>query len=140
MDQKLFFNSLLRYMIVINLKLTVTVWAFFFLTYTSYYKWTPLVRLLTINGIFFLLVYPVFLSGFLIKNQIRLEEPYFKKRFSTAFDGIEIEYKQALIYGTVFLVRRFWIVFANIMLNADCPWTNFEENRFFYKIMVFLMI
>ena len=93
LHRKLFYNGFLRYMIVSNLKLTVLVWAFFFSTYTSESEWALYIRFGFIIAIIFLLVYPIFLAAFLIKNQYRLEEPYFIKRFNTAFDGIEIEYK-----------------------------------------------
>ena len=85
-------------------------------------------------------MYPLLHMFFLFKYYNNLTEPYFKKRFGTAFIGIEIEYKQALLYGAIFLVRRFWIVIINIVLNPDCPWTNYEENRYLYKILLFLMV
>ena len=37
-------------------------------------------------------------------------------------------------------MRRFYIVLINIMLNAECPWTNFEQSRMLYKIILFLLV
>ena len=56
------------------------------------------------------------------------------------FDGIEIDNKQSLLYNTVFMTRRFYIVIINLLLNSGNPWNSFDESRYFYKIILFLLI
>ena len=49
-----------------------------------------------------------------------------KRKFNTLYDGIYTDSKQALLYNTVFCLRRFWIVVINITFNPACPWTDFS--------------
>ena len=37
-------------------------------------------------------------------------------------------------------MRRFYIVFINITLSPNCPWSNFEQHRYLYKILIFTFI
>ena len=66
--KKLFYSSFLRYMIVSNMELTTTVWAFFIYSYgfdTFEYHFYTVCYLV---AIIFLLVYPFFTMYFLLKN------------------------------------------------------------------------
>ena len=63
-----------------------------------------------------------------------------KKKFNTAYEGIDTESKYALLYGTIFSVRRLLFVLINISLNAECPWTNFEQSVYLFKIILFIVI
>ena len=65
---KLFYNSFLRYMIVSNMELTMTIWAFLIYSYGfntfDYHFYTVCYA----AGIIFLLVYPFCVMYLLIKN------------------------------------------------------------------------
>ena len=139
-DNKLFYSGLLRYLIVSNLKLTYTAFGFFI---SSLAFTTLMQKGMTIGcGILliFLLAYPTAQMYFLIKYQDRLEEKQVRKRFSTLFDGMLTDYKLALLYNFIFSFRRFGIVFFNITLSPNCPWSNFEQHRYLYKILIFMFI
>ena len=86
----------------------------------------------TITGIvlviLFLIVYPLFTMFFLIKHQDKMKENTFKRKFSTLYDGMYTESKQVLLYNTVFCMRRFFLVFINVSLNVECPWTDLKQN------------
>ena len=142
MHKQLFYNSFLRYMFVSNLKLTALIWGFFIYSYNKGFS-SPKNFYYTLGyllGLVFVLIYPIFIMYFLQKNQDILETRQMKRKYSTAYDGIYTESKQALLYNSVFCLRRFHIVLINITLNAECPWTNFEESRYFYKIILFLIV
>ena len=135
--RKLFYNGFLRYLIVSNLKLTITAWAFFI------YQYSDGVQIKAAGffvGIIALLIYPVLFMYFLLKNQDSLEEPKTRQKYSSVYDGIYTESKQALLYNTVFCLRRFYIVLVNTVFNVSCPFTDFEQSRYFYKIILFLLI
>ena len=40
----------------------------------------------------------------------------------------------------MFCLRRFYIVLVNTAFNAECPFTQFKQSRYFYKIILFLLI
>ena len=125
--RRLFFNGFLRYMIVSNLKLTILAWGFFFATYGAQSSQSTLYRAGCIAGIVFLLVYPFCLMVCLLKHQGRMEEPDFRFRFSTVFDGIETDSKQALLLhhrtvqelGVSIVPSLLLILFARLVLEAD---------------------
>ena len=70
--RKLFYNGFLRYMIVSNLKLTITAWAFFIYQYSD---GAQVKAAGFFVGILVLLIYPVLFMYYLLKNQDILEEP-----------------------------------------------------------------
>ena len=119
------------------MELTIGIWAFFFSSlesgstfYTSAYG----------VGLVFLLVYPCCLMVLLLKHQDILMEPKVKSKFDALYDFIDTNSKKALLYNPIFCMRRFYIVAINVILNAECPWTNFETNRYLYKIFFFLLL
>ena len=79
-------------MIVSNLKLTYTTFGFFIVYCTKLEDKIQLKDVLiligTILGISLLIVYPIATMFFLISNQERLDQPVFKNKFSTIYDGI----------------------------------------------------
>ena len=77
LEKKLFYSSFLRYMIVSNLKLNYTTWAFLisqfsFATVSSGIKTS--VQILIIVGV---CLWPLFIMIFMIKNQQKLEDKKF---------------------------------------------------------------
>ena len=140
LHKKLFYSSILRYMIISNHKLTYTAFGFFIysLTFASLAQKGMTIGCALV--ILFLLVYPVAQMYFLIKYQDRLEEKQVRQRFSTLFDGMKTNSKMAMLYNSVFGMRRFYIVFINVTLSPNCPWSNFEQHRYLYKILSFMFI
>lgn len=65
----------------------------------------------------FLILWPVWVIGFLLKNNSRLADKDFKDKFEAIYQGIKITSFQALIYNAVFAVRRFDIILENLLLN-----------------------
>ena len=77
LEKKLFYSSFLRYMIVSNLKLNYTTWAFLisqfsFSTISSGIKTS--VQILIIVGV---CLWPLFIMIFMVKNQHKLEDKKF---------------------------------------------------------------
>ena len=77
LEKKLFYSSFLRYMIVSNLKLNYTTWAFLisqfsFATVTGGIKTTAQIVIIVC-----VCLWPLFIMIFMIKNQHRLEEKKF---------------------------------------------------------------
>ena len=122
LEDKLFYNAFLRYMTVSNLKLNFTLWGFLIYHYTSGH-WMMLV-FGTILGL--VILYPGLLMYGLIKNHHRVEEVKFNRQFNSVLKGIKIHSKEALLYDSVFCIRRFYIVFINLTMSPDMPLTDFE--------------
>jgi len=75
LEKKLFYNSLYRYMIISNLKLTYTLWGFLLAAFSFATTQASLQTIGYLVGISLLLVWPFFIFVFLQKNQDRLDEP-----------------------------------------------------------------
>ena len=79
LGRKLFYNSFLRYMIVSNLKLTYTAFGFFLLIFSRLADEVTLKDLLAfgivIGSISSLVIFPLFLMLFMLKNQSLLDNP-----------------------------------------------------------------
>ena len=89
--KKLFYNGFLRYMIVSNLKLTYTVFGFFFVFYGFDTSMSTIKTIGCISIIALLLIYPLWTMIFLQRRHGRLEEEFYKIHFSSLFDGIEVD-------------------------------------------------
>lgn len=142
LEKKLFFEGFLRYMITSYLKMQISLWTFFIFSYSLGFEKIAdaLSTIGAFVGIIFFLAYPVFIMFFLFKNQDTLDTEQMKKKFSTAYEGINTESKYALLYGTVFSVRRFLFVMINISFDAECPWTNFGQSVYLFKIIFFIVV
>ena len=124
-------------MIVSNMELTIMLWGYFFSSveaesnfYTFAYG----------AGVAFLLVYPLCIALFLLKNQGRLLDKNFKIKFDALYDFINTDSKEALLYNPIFCIRRFYIVLINIVFNVECPWTDYSQNHYKNKIFCFLLL
>ena len=62
----------------------------------------------------------------LIKNQHRVEEVKFNRQFNSVLKGVKVHSKEALLYDSVFCIRRFYIVFINLTMSPGMPLTGFE--------------
>ena len=85
LEKKLFYSSFLRYMIVSNLKLNFTIWAFLISSY-SFDTFTQgaqtTVYILMLLGI---CIYPLFIIIFMIKNQRLLYKKAFQQKWDTLY-------------------------------------------------------
>ena len=63
-----------------------------------------------------------------------------KQKFETLYHGIHTNKLQALIYKSIFCVRRFNIVLVNIIFSPGFPFTSFKQNPFLIKIFFILLI
>ena len=141
LKQKLFYSSVLRYMIVSNLKLNYTVWAFLLLAAQSDSTFTNKLKLgsllLTVFG---LLILPLFVLLFMIKNQKRTNKPEFAQEWDALYKGFNTEQLGCLFYHAVFCTRRFHIVFINMIFSPGFPLTNFDQHQYLLKNFFFIFI
>jgi len=140
LEKKLFYNSLYRYMIISNLKLTFTLWGFLLAAYSFETTQESLKTIGYLAGIGLLLVWPLFIFVFLQKNQDRLDEPKFVEKHATIYQGIKVESKSALLYNVVFCVRRFYLVLINMYFSPQFPLSNFESHANYFKVAIFLVM
>ena len=86
---RLFFSSFLRFMIVSNMELTVTVWGFFVYSFGQDSFEYKVYASCYAAGIVGMLIYPFFLMVFLMRNQPTLGTPRMMRKFSSIYDGID---------------------------------------------------
>ena len=115
-------------MIVSNLKLNFTIWAFLvsqggFDTTVQTAK--TVAYMLVIVGI---CIYPVFIMRFMIKNQSKLLEKDVANKWDTIYQGIHTDKLGTLFYNAVFCVRRFNIVLINMFFSPGFPLSNFKQD------------
>ena len=84
-EKKLFFNSFYRYLIISNLKLTYTLWAFLIAAYSFSTTMETVQTIGYIVGILALTIWPLFIFVFLQKNQDKLEDPDFHQKHNTIY-------------------------------------------------------
>ena len=116
------------YLLIGNLKWTI--YAFGFFTYQFDHEFESFGDYSKAAGyllvIMLIVVYPLLFMYFLLKHQDQLDTPSSKAKYGMIYDGIYTESKYALVYSTVFCLRRLYIVLINIAFNKSCPFTNFE--------------
>ena len=118
--KKLFYSSAIRYMIQSNLKITHN--SVFFLAIMGSFD-TLEEQVSTIVIAIFLgliILWPAFLTGFLLYYRDRLEKKEFKKRFFSMYDRIKTDNylggefptnkNKCLLYNAVFCLRRLSLV------------------------------
>ena len=136
-ERKLFYNGLYRYLIISNLKLTVTLFGFLIAMW-SFETFTQGAGTITlIIGIIAILVWPVFIIFFLEKHYSELEEHSFKKKHETIYQGIRTYSKETIIYYSVFSIRRFYIVLINVSFSSQEAG---KRNENLFKIVFFLIL
>lgn len=125
-------------MIVSNLKLNFTIWAFLvsqggFDTTVQTAK--TVAYMLVIVGI---CIYPVFIMRFMIKNQSKLLEKDVANKWDTIYQGIHTDKLGTLFYNAVFCVRRFNIVLINMFFSPGFPLSNFKQDQYLFKNFAFI--
>ena len=91
LEKKLCHSGWLKYLIVSNLKLNYTIWAFLlakggFETVSQGVLTIVQLLLLTV-----LIIFPPFIMIFLTKHKDDLDRPSFKKKWDTLYNGFEID-------------------------------------------------
>ena len=128
LEKKLFYSSFLRYMIVSNLKLTYTNFAFLLSSYsfaTTMEGAKTTAYMIALAGI---CVWPFFIVIFMIKNQHKLEDPQFARKWDALYAGFQTDKLISLFYNAVFCLRRFDIVLVNMIFSPGFPGTNFSQH------------
>ena len=128
LEKKLFYSSFLRYLIVSNLKLNFTTWAFLISKWSFESFKEGAQTFIMSSVIFFLLLWPLLIVAFMLKNQHRLHKPDFAQKWETLYQGIHLNSKAALVYNAIFCLRRFYIVFVNMIFSPGFTGTEFEQN------------
>ena len=72
-----------------------------------------------ILALLFVFLYPGFIMFVIQKNVNRIEEKKFKTAFNELFKGIFTDSRQALLYEPIFCIRRFLIVFTNVVFTFE---------------------
>lgn len=85
LKKKLFYSSFLRYMIVSNMKLNYTAWAFLLSSFSFATIATGLKSCVFILILVGLIYWPLYVAYFLIKNQSKLDEPEMRAKFDTLY-------------------------------------------------------
>lgn len=125
--KKLFFNSWIRLMIQSNLKITHN--SIFFLALTGSFETTQdkfnTALMMALLGIF--VVWPIFLTVFLLYNRGELRKKEFKKKFESMYLGIKtdvyrgekvsISKARCFLFNVVFCIRRLSIVLCFYFLR-----------------------
>ena len=117
-ERKLFYNGLYRYLIISNLKLIVTLFGFLIATWSFETYTLGIATGALMIGMIAILAWPVFIIFFLERHYSELEEPSFKKKHETIYQGIKTYSKNAIIYYGVFSIRRFYIVLINVSFSS----------------------
>lgn len=87
-----------------------------------------------------LMLFPLGVVYWLIKNHGRLNEASFKAKWRIMYNGIKVDSFQALLYNAVFAVRRFDLVVINLVLNSGSPILSTERTHYLEKILLFLSL
>lgn len=86
---------------------------------------STLLRLIVVS---FYIVWPFLVAGFLIYNRKWLMEETFQQKCLTLYNGLNIDRLPALLYISVFCLRRLCIVFAFLLLREKTFWLLFVFN------------
>ena len=129
----LFFNSFIRYLIKSNLVLTHNTFIFLaflmgFNTFTD--AISSVINLLVLVVV---IVWPILISWFLIKNKDNLDTEDFKTKYQSLYQGLKIERWYYLLYNSAFCIRRFLLALAYVCFAA------FEYNLV-YLVFLFQII
>ena len=116
---KLFYNAWVRYMIESNLKVTSDSFFYLFVNtdYNSFDKKIQSAIRIVIVAI--LIIWPLFVIGFLHWRRSELENEEFKKKFISMYVGIKIKKMSSLMYTSVFCFRRLLLVLAFVVFGKN---------------------
>mmetsp|Transcript_28195 Transcript_28195/g.34887 ORF Transcript_28195/g.34887 Transcript_28195/m.34887 type:complete len:245 (-) Transcript_28195:1295-2029(-) len=123
-NRKLYYNTLLRFALEVNLKLThqaITV---------TWFVGLASLQTSVLHGIFLLLLiaFPISVLYFLLKNREKLPDRKNIGKYGTLYQGVKTEDKSTVIYSGVFILRRLFMVCLVVFL----------QDKAFFKPMIFL--
>lgn len=87
-----------------------------------------------------LIIFPIFVMIFVMKYQHLMSQPQFAQKWSTLYQGIDMNKLSALFYNAIFCVRRFNIVLVNMFFSPGFPLSNFEQHHYLLKNLCFILI
>jgi hypothetical protein len=126
LNRKLYFNTLLRFALEIDLRLThQAVSVIWFVGLAS-------LQVSALHGVFAVacILFPAGVLWFLLKNRTKLAERNMVARFGTLYQGIKTEQTSTALYSFVFLARRAALVCMVVFLHE----------RAFFKPMGFMFM
>ena len=112
LGKKLFYNAWIRYLITSNLKITHNAIFIMYLKASFDSLKTGVLTSFNILLLLIILIWPLFLTIFLLCNHRKLENKRFQKKFHTMFLGNRIRKKRTFLYHTVFCLRRLLLVLS----------------------------
>ena len=90
--------------------------------------------------VLFFFLWPLMTIFFLFRNIDRLEDRVFKERYHALYDGIKIESKSSLAYQAIFAVRRWDLIFINMVFTKDFPMFYLSRSFYLEKVISFLIV
>lgn len=126
LNRKLYYNTLLRFCMEVDLKLTHQAISVVWFVGMSSLQTT------VIHGVacILMIIFPALVLSFMLKNRSRLPDRNLISRYGTLYQGIRTEQKSTVIHSFVFLLRRLCLV---------CLVVFFDDMEYF-KPMIFMQI
>ena len=84
-----------------------------------------------------LMFWPIQIIVFILRNHEHLEEPDFKQKYGSYYQGIRTNSFSSLLYEAVFAVRRFDIIVINLLFTVNSPISGLKRNMYLEKILMF---
>lgn len=131
-NRKLYFNTLLRYLLEIDLKLTHQAIS------VTWFVGLASLEVSVLHGIFCILMimFPCLTLSFLLKNRSKLPDRNYVARYGTLYQGIKVENKSTTIYTFIFIMRRLFFVCLVVFLDEKA----FFKPMFFLQAQVVYLI
>ena len=135
----IFYQGPIRYVIVGYLRLLsvfLSIFVFEIADTSRHHGFLVLYGLLSLA----LVLWPLWIVYFLLKNSDKLAEESFRNKFNALIDNIKVDKFNAVIYNAVFAVRRFNILLFNLWLSQDSPLSGAKRTFYFEKIILFISV
>mmetsp|Transcript_23042 Transcript_23042/g.28579 ORF Transcript_23042/g.28579 Transcript_23042/m.28579 type:complete len:158 (-) Transcript_23042:62-535(-) len=115
---KLFYSVWIRYMTESYLKMSHSCIFYFMISATFASAQDRVSSAVRITLLTILVVWPFFVTAFLLCNRKHLETAIFKRKFISMYNGLKIKQTSALLYTLFFCSRRIMIVLALSILQG----------------------
>ena len=139
---KLFYSVWIRYMIESNLKITHN--CIFFLAMGASFDSVDDSYATAIQIILFVIIciWPFFAVVFLCLKRKKLEDRSFKTKCGSMYNGLKTYANGALLYTSIFCIRRFLLVVALLRMQKQQAWLVLLFNTiqtFYFAYMTLVM-
>ena len=82
------------------------------------------------------MIWPLHITHFLTLKHRRVDEPRFRSKFGSFYNGIKTSSFATLLYEAIFAVRRFDIVIINLILSVGSPLSGATRNYYLEKVLL----